>query len=456
MDTLYRGNTNQTVGGVSYPYVPNEPSSAPIPSSGQISFGDFRGTSKEYNVPEITSATTNYNWKTQYDSKFGAGKIPILNGDHIARAKISTNGVCYSNDTNNKGFDVGNFPIDVDLIVENRGKIYGSGGSSGSSGGGAFSTSSPVDLTVFSGAEIKGGGGGGGAGGPGSAGGNGSPGGNGGQGAYGWTTSPGSPTYNFNYSPFYFNFNYPQNYWEEEEDDGEDVFLGVYWFGSFYNNEYASANQTFQSGSGAVFSGARTYRYVRSRYRTVTPGSPTTTNFSGGTGGTGGAGGPGGAGGNGGAGGTGASYGVPATSGTAGNAGSGGTFGSPGNTGNAGTGGNTCSAGAGGNGGTGGGGGQGGTGGTGGSGGSLGSPGSPGSAGSKGSGGGSGDTGNGGSFTSCGNSAGFTPGNTAPAGNAASPGSSGSSGGSAGNSIVKVGSVTITLTNNGTILPAYP
>ena len=462
----YKGVKTETSGTASYPVVPNAASSSTISASGAISFSQFRGTAKEYNVDAISTDTNKYNLKSKFDSKFATtattNRITIhgyTDYGYVTRLTINSGKTIYSDDPSTPALTVGAFPSTAIVNIDNNGSIIGAGGNGGSGGGGGGGggggrgggrgegigggggeqgggggnginggaggsavvvTGATAPVNITNNGAIKGGGGGGGGG---SGGGGGGGGGGGDQGDTGSAAT--------NYAPLTkFSTGYPRSYvkFEDGGPKGEDYY-DFYWEDRFINYEDTPTTSTTENGV--------TYSRGASRdggYYEITHSSAGYSIVGYAAGGAGGGGGSGGSGGSGGAGGKGQGYTNTAGDGGTGNGGNGGNTGGGGNGGTYVYGNRTSSYG--GTGVTGGSGNNGGRGGDGGDGGDYGSPGIGGNLGADGSQGiGGGTRGGGGARGEAGGTVG--------------------AGGAAGKSIVGTTTTSVTNIGSGSIVPGY-
>ena len=496
MSYYYKGKENEIAGGVHiYPVVPDTPSTNSIPVDGNpISFSQFYGTQKEYNVTNNSENTAKVNHKSLFDNKFSitgdTTKIQVHGyNDYGYFSRYTNEGNLYSDSTTSPALEIGAHPSTSTIRVDNNGGIYGMGGaggtggtsgggagSGGSAGGGAssettggaggaasagsaggvgtvgsagglaLSANTSTGYVIISNVGIiKGGGGGGGGGGKGGGGGGSGGGGGGGKGARRWNYYRCGRANNANYVE------------KVEGDCVAPTYTRVVWDGvqRQYFNNYRNPNPPWYAGN--LFDSSRDYYVVRYDYGCQESGGNT-----GGNGGSGGAGRNGGAGGNGGDGGIGGHFdpttgsvvvGTGATGGTGGSA----TSGASGAGGANGSSGTYSNAGKGGTGGSSGTSGAGGTGGTGGNGGDPGVAGSSSSAGNSGSAGGNGNTGGTGGNSSRGQTTGRTGGGGGGAGKSGGSGGALKTGGAPGNSITYKPSsgsqVYYELIDTGTILP---
>ena len=180
----YKGGTSVTYGSVSHPIVPDSVYTPNVPTSGQLSFSNFRDSRKEYQI-ELDSDKHQYDLSSDFSSKFTtsgeADKVPILNSNVPFKITIPSGINVWSTSVSTPAFTIPNtLPSNVYTSnVFNNGKIYGQGqtraqADASTAPGKAMDvqwTGGPTYIVNYG--EIKGGGGAGGNGGNGGVGGDG-------------------------------------------------------------------------------------------------------------------------------------------------------------------------------------------------------------------------------------------------------------------------------------------
>lgn len=417
----YKGGTSVTYGSVSHPIVPNSIYTPNVPTSGQLSFSNFRDSRKEYQIV-FDSDKHQYDLSSDFSSKFTtsgeADKVPILNSNVPLKITIPSGINVWSTSVSTPAFTIPNtLPSNVYTSnVVNNGKIYGQGQTRAEANastvpGKAVDVQWTGPTYILNSGEIKGGGGAGGNGG------------SGGNGANGLTAhaliASGAGGYNGTGYYFYYAqcFSYYCYCYYSCQRQAYVTCSG--WYGGNHGNAGAGG------GGGNAGAGGDATVFTNSTDSSLVTAA--TSGASGGTGGTG----------------------------------------TPGSTGNSSSYANcgvslSCNIGQGTSGATGGSGGNGGTGGTGGDGGDFGNSGTSGGSGTAGS-----------SSTPPGaisyaNNNGCGRGQRTPNNgnvsnyngsrfnyvNTGQSGFSGSSGESPGDSVYYTGSQDVSVVNNGTILPA--
>lgn len=179
----YKGGTSVTYGSVSHPIVPDSIYTPNVPTSGQLSFSNFRDSRKEYQI-ELDSDKHQYDLSSDFSSKFTtsgeADKVPILNSNVPFKITIPSGINVWSTSVSTPAFTIPNtLPSNVYTSnVVNNGKIYGQGqtraeADAATAPGKAMDVQWTGPTYVLNYGEIKGGGGAGGNGGSGGAGGDG-------------------------------------------------------------------------------------------------------------------------------------------------------------------------------------------------------------------------------------------------------------------------------------------
>jgi hypothetical protein len=179
----YKGGTSVTYGSVSHPIVPDSIYTPNVPTSGQLSFSNFRDSRKEYQI-ELDSDKHQYDLGSDFSSKFTtsgeADKVPILNSNVPFKITIPSDINVWSTSVSTPAFTIPN-SLSSNVYtsnVVNNGKIYGQGqtrtqADASTAPGKAMDVQWTGPTYIVNYGEIKGGGG---------AGGNGGTGGNGGAG----------------------------------------------------------------------------------------------------------------------------------------------------------------------------------------------------------------------------------------------------------------------------------
>ena len=179
----YKGGTSVTYGSVSHPIVPDSIYTPNVPTSGQISFSNFRDSRKEYQIV-FDSDKHQYSLSWDFDSKFTtsgeSNKVPVLKNKVPLKVTIPSGITVWSTWVELPAFIItNNLSSNVYTSnVVNNGKIYGQGqrridANANNPAGRAIQVIWTGPTYILNYGEIKGGGGAGGNGGNGGDGGTG-------------------------------------------------------------------------------------------------------------------------------------------------------------------------------------------------------------------------------------------------------------------------------------------
>ena len=142
---LYRGGTQEIKPGAPTAYamdlVPDSVSTESIPTTGQISVENFKGTSKEYNINGIPSeGVSTTNWYADYIAEYNPAQRNVRKAKHISRIQLNNSvngnpgGSLGAQGSN--GLIIGGFPSDITLKLDlgDSGRLSGGGGAGGAGG----------------------------------------------------------------------------------------------------------------------------------------------------------------------------------------------------------------------------------------------------------------------------------------------------------------------------------